>query len=69
MRAEEDRRAAPGTAGEAAEQIACIRVDPGTGVVLLDLEAEAAQLRGDAVGDRAFVPGRAGKFAECEKKP
>ena len=66
--AEEDRRAPVGAAREPAEQVAGVGVDPGAGVVLLDLEAELAQLRGDAIGHGTLVPGRAFDRGELEKQ-
>ena len=68
VRAEEDRRAAPVAAGQAAEQVPDRRVDLRARVVLLDVEAERPQLGDHAVGDRTLLAGRARDRGELEKE-
>ena len=68
VRAEKDRRPAVEPSRQPAQQVARVGVDTGAGVVLLDLEAEGAQLGGDAIGDRALIPRWTGDRAElCEE--
>ena len=57
MGAEHD--AALAAPGDPREQVAGVGAGGRSGVVLLDLESDPAELRGDPVGARALVPGRA----------
>ena len=68
MRTEEDRRTAVQPSRQPAQQVARVGVDPGPGVVLLDLEAQRAQLGGDAIGDRALVSRWTGDRAELREE-
>ena len=68
MSAEEDRRTAVCSAGQAAEQVADRRADLRPGVVLGDLEAERPKLADDAVGDRTLLSGRALDRGQFEKE-
>jgi len=68
MRAEEDRNAAAAVRRlEPAEEVPRRRADLRAGVVLVDVEAELAQVERDAVGDLALLARRArqrGKVGE-----
>ena len=59
VRAEEEGHAAVDASGQAAEQVARIRPDPGAGVVLLDLEPDRPKLGGDPICDGPLVAWRA----------
>ena len=63
MRAEEDRRAALGAARGSAE-VPDRRADLRARLVLVDAEAERAQLSGDTVCDVALLPRRARQRAQ-----
>ena len=62
VRAQQDR--APRPARDAGEQVAAFGARLGGGVVLVDRQAEAAQLGGDAVRAGALVPERTADAAE-----
>ena len=57
-----------GAAGKPRQEVAAIAADLGRRVVLLDLEPERAQLRGDPVGDGALVAVLAGDGAQLGER-
>ena len=67
VRAEEERRPLGGRL-EPGVEVAGVRADLRAGAVLVDLEPEAAQLRGDAVGDRALLARRRRQRGEVEEE-
>ena len=67
MRAEEDRRALPGRL-EARVERAHRRADLRAGVVLVDVEADRAQLLDHTVGDDAFLARRARNGRQLEEE-
>ena len=67
VRAEEERRPL-GRRLQPRVQVPGIRADLRPGVVLVDLESERAQLRGDAVGDGALLPGWRRQRGEVEEE-
>ena len=67
MRAEKERRPLCGWL-EPAVQVSRVPSDLGAGAVLVDLEAEAAELLDQAIGDRPLLARRARDRAELEKE-
>ena len=68
VRAEEDRRSAVRPAGQPAQEVARVGVDAGAGIVLLDLEAQGAELGRDTIGDRALVSRWTGDRAQLREE-
>ena len=68
VRAEEDRRPAVVRRRDAAVDVPRVAVEAAGGVVLVPLEPEVVEVRGDAVCDGALAPGRARKGAELEEE-